>query len=301
MKPRRHGGAQSSLLAQIAAQAGEEALRRIGERFESGPLLNHLPYHDRAHTSGVIAKAERIADALGLGEHDRLLTTIAAAFHDTVQDWTMVCVEGGVVKRVRHTGANEVASAQEAAAFMRGTADAFEPEDYGTVAAAILATIPSWNPGYATVVHPFLVRESPLVAWAVALADLGSCGMAPEEFLGDGPQLFAEENLDIVQALATVQHAGEIDAPTQGQYRQRYLSWLIVQPDFARGRRAYLADAQIGALDTVQSEALGQLFCCYDESIQGAEAAVEEAQLLPFVTLMRQLHPGAFPGEPDDR
>lgn len=281
----------------LGAKASEQALALVRERFETGRVPSHMHYHNTVHTRGVIDKSLAIGAALGMTERELLLTTIAAAFHDTVQEWRAVAKDGGVVSRVRRAGANEVASAKEAIDCIHELGAPFTPEEMGVVASAILATIPGWGVAYNTVVQPFLTPDSHKVTRAVALADLGSSGMDPDMFLTDGPTLFAEENLDVMEALEQAQTASDIPADKQEAYRARYTGWLKIQPPFARGRQRYFAEVESAHLDTESKTRLDALFSRYDESIAAAEQAVERAEAADFVTLIRQLDPRAFPND----
>lgn len=284
-------------LKALGAKASEQALALVRERFETGQVPSHMHYHNTLHTQGVIDKSLAIGEALGMTERELLLTNIAAAFHDTVQEWSAVPKDNGAVNRVRYAGANEVASAKEAMDCIAGLGAPFTPEEKGLVAAAILATIPGWGVPYSTVIQPFLKPDSHKVVRAVALADLGSSGMDPDMFLTDGPTLFAEENLDVVEAVEAAQTAGDIPADKQDAYRARYVGWLKIQPGFARGRQRYFAEVESATLDDESKGRLEALFSRYDESIAAAEQALARAEAADFTTLMRQLNPKAFPGE----
>jgi hypothetical protein len=146
-----------------------------------------------------------------------LLTVIAAAFHDSVQRWMAVEGEGGVVTRKRLTGRDEVASAAEAVEAMAGLNVRFSPDECGIVASAIIGTIPGWDGEFSTVCQPFLI-EHPVIR-AVALADLGSAGMDPIMYRRDGPALFAEENLDLMEAIMSARRAGDVAGTNQQFYR----------------------------------------------------------------------------------
>jgi hypothetical protein len=176
-----------------------------------------------------------------------LLAIIAASFHDTVQRWVASEGEGGVVTRKRLTGRDEVASAAEAAEAMAALEIRFAPDEYGIVSSAIVGTIPGWDAEAATVSQPFLI-EHPVIR-AVALADLGSAGMDPVMYGRDGPALFAEENLDVMEAVMSAARASDIPEASQQVYRARYLAWLNVQPGFARGREYRLDNGELEGLD----------------------------------------------------
>ncbi len=281
-------------------RAGEEAIARamtlIQSRHESGRVPDHMYYHNWAHTAGVIERAQALGVAMGMSERHLLLTTIAAAYHDVVQRWVSVEHEGGVVLRQRLAGRDEVASAQEAVEAMQMFGVPFTPEERGIVASAIIATIPGWDGDANTVSQPFLVSH-PVVA-AVAIADLGASGMDSAMYFRDGPALFAEENLDLMQCVMSVRSASEIPLERQEIYRSRYLAWLGIQPGFARGRLHRMEIGELNGFAPEVRERIKSLFSRFDESIALSEAAVSRARTLDFVALMRQLDARAFPDDP---
>jgi hypothetical protein len=280
----------------IREAAADKALGLIRDRFEGGGTPKHMHYHNRVHTRGVIDKSLEIGAALGLSERELMITGIAAAFHDTVQDYAKVPKDNGAVNRVRFAGSNEIASAKEAMDWVAEAGAPLNPEEKGLIGAAILATIPGWGVPYSTVIQPFLKPDSHKIVRAVALADLGSSGMDPDMFLTDGPNLFAEENLDVTEALEKASSPDEIDEATQESYRARYIGWLKIQPGFARGRQRYFAEVESASLEGEDKERLQALFSRYEESIAAAEQALARAEAADFVTLMRQLDPKAFGG-----
>lgn len=288
--------AQAAELKRAEVQVVEKAIALIRQRHESGRVPDHMHYHNSEHTIAVIDRARAIGQALGMSDRHLLLTVIAAAFHDSVQRWMAVEGEGGVVTRKRLTGRDEVASAAEAVEAMAALEVRFTPDESGVVASAIIGTIPGWDAEAATVCQPFLI-EHPVIR-AVALADLGSAGMDPVMYRRDGPALFAEENLDLMEAIMSAQRASDIPATNQQFYRARYLAWLNVQPGFARGRESRLDNGELDGLEPQAHSRVRALFCHFDETVAEAEAAVAAAQTLEFVPLMRQLDPRAFPGEP---
>lgn len=288
-------GRAPSIYAAAEAKAEALALGVIRERFEGGQVPDHMHYHNSAHTAGVIARARAIGLAIDMPDRDLLLLVIAAAYHDIVQHWSPEHRDDGTVYRRRHAGRNEVASAYEAIEAMTELGVDFQPEEQGIVASAIIGTIPGWDHECATVVQPFLVEHG--VVRALALADIGSAGMDPAMYRLDGPNLFAEENLDIMEALSRARRRSDISEAEQEAYRGRYVTWLRVQPEFARGRRECLVNGELEGLDDAHKARVEALFCHFDESIAAAEAAARDAETLPFVQLMRQLDPDAFPDE----
>lgn len=290
-RPRR----APSIYAAAEAKAEAIALGVIRDRFESGRVPDHMHYHNSEHTAGVVARARAIGLAIDMSDRDLLLLVIAAAFHDIVQHWSPEQRDDGSVYRRRHAGRNEVASAYEAIEAMNELGVDFHPEEQGIVASAIIGTIPGWDHECATVVQPFLVEHG--VVRALALADIGSAGMDPAMYRLDGPNLFAEENLDIMEALHSARRGSDIGQADQDSYRGRYVAWLRVQPEFARGRRECLVNGELDGLDDGHKARVEALFCHFDESIAASEAAALDAETLPFVQLMRQLDPDAFPDE----
>ncbi len=287
--------APESELRNAERQIVERAVSLIRQRHESGRVPDHMHYHNSDHTMGVIERARAIGQALGMSERQLLLTVIAAAFHDTVQRWVALEGEGGVVTRKRLTGRDEVASAAEAAEAMASLEVRFAPDEYGIVSSAIVGTIPGWDSEAATVCQPFLI-EHPVIR-AVALADLGSAGMDPVMYGRDGPALFAEENLDLMEAVMAAERVSDIPQSSQEFYRARYLAWLKVQPGFARGREQRLENGELDGLEPAALARVRALFCRFDESVAVAEAAISAAKTLGFAALMRQLDSRAFPAE----
>lgn len=283
-------------LRKAERQVIDQAVALIRQRHESGRIPDHMHYHNSEHTIGVVERAQAIGQALGMSDRQLLLTVIAAAYHDTVQRWVAMEGEGGVVTRKRLTGRDEVASAAEAAEAMAGLEIRFTPDEYGIVSSAIVGTIPGWDNEASTVCQPFLI-EHPVIR-AVALADLGSAGMDPVMYGRDGPALFAEENLDLMEVVMAAERVSEIPEASQQFYRARYLAWLKVQPGFARGRENRLDNGELDGLDASAEARVRALFCRFEESVAVAEAAITAAQTLDFAPLMRQLDPRAFPAEP---
>jgi hypothetical protein len=285
-----------SSLDDAAEVAVERALELIRARHESGRVPDHMYYHNSAHTAAVVRRAEAIARAMDMPERHVLLTVIAAAYHDVVQRWAAAEMGDGIVLRRRLAGRDEVASAHEAVEAMAELGIDFSSEEMGIVASAIVATIPAWDGPSRTVAQPFLVHHP--VVTAVAIADLGAAGMEPDTFALDGPALFAEENLDLMAAVMAAGRAADIEESQQERFRSRYVEWLALQPDFARGRRQRMEEHELQGLESGVRDRVLALFSRFDESVALAEDAAARARELDFTSLMRQLDPRAFPGDP---
>ena len=136
------------------------ALTLIRSRYEGNedPAYN-MPFHCVAHSVGVVRRTGALLRAMGASEEELHLGLLAAAFHDTVQNWASSTAPDGRVLRQPFTGRNEADSVAEAVAWMCRTG-AFREEDYDLVAQAILTTIPGWDAAHQTVSQPRLTDAS---------------------------------------------------------------------------------------------------------------------------------------------
>jgi hypothetical protein len=257
------------------------ALTLIGSRFEANqdPAYN-LPFHCMAHTIGVIRRTGTLLRAMEASEEELHLGLLAAAFHDTVQNWAPSATPDGRILRRRFTGRNEADSAAEAVAWMH-RARVFDEEQYHLVTRAILATIPDWDAEHQTVSQPQLKHEASPVVRAVALADLGIAGMDGLPFLEKGDQLFREENPDLA-ALRRCLTCDDLGEGALEVCKARMLAWSRSQPAFARGRRALL-EKDLGNLRGAARKAVRSLFCHFETAIGVSEEAVRaRASLSPW-------------------
>ncbi len=275
-------------------RAFAHASQLIRERFEVGPSIDRLAYHNREHTEGVVRRARKIAEAMDLPAREKILVQIAASFHDTVQRWELTQKEDGAALRKRQTTTNELASADEAVAWMKKQADArFTNEECAIVHAAIRVTIPVWNEVYGTVYQDALRPESHPVVRAVALADIGSSGMEPSVFQKEGDWLFAEQEIDIIKAIRNAQSSEDISPEKQTQYLERYRAWIKSQIGFAQGRQALFED-ELGDLDEASTDRVRHLFAHFAEGIEAAEENSKIAEKCTFEQMARRLVPTAF-------
>jgi hypothetical protein len=280
----------------VADAAALKARTIIAERYENKTKPYQLYFHVNSHTDVVCSRAVALCKAMELSDWEIVLAITAACFHDVAQKWSEVYANGFLM-RDRWIDESEAASAEEAFDFMSSVHDVqFMPQDMEIVGAAIIATIPRWSEEHQTTIQPYLDNESHRVVRAVALADLGSAGMDPDRFLQEGPLLFAENNIGIMQELADVKVVSDLDLKRQSVLREHYVAWLESQVAFAKGRKALL-DSELDGLDLKAKAKIKALFCHFDESIALAEAAVTQAMTIDFVQLMRQLQLDVFPDE----
>lgn len=279
----------------VTRRAFETAMMLLKERFEDVPEIDRLAYHSSAHTFGVVTRAMKIASMLGLTEHERVLVFVASVFHDTVQESETQTDEDGCLRRVRFSGMNELMSAMDAVSFMQSDSYAFTSLDYSVVSHAIIGTTPWWSTDYGTVIQPMVNEQSHIASRVLALADIGEAGMDSEAFLRSSYTLFAEDNIGIVTHVRSVQYASEVNHDQQVLYRKRLLDWLSAQCEFVLGRRSLLIK-ELSRLGDPRWKIKKELFNQFDLSLRGALKNLEDARKQDFKTLMRRLHPDAFPG-----
>lgn len=283
----------SQLERTLVGRAYNTATSRIAERYENGPELDRLPYHNREHTDGVLRRARSIAQAIGLNKHDQWLVEIAAAFHDVVQEWE-AADRDGIMVRVRKVGSNESKSAEEAVAWMREQKSKyFKEEDYEIVREAIMATVPTYDAERRTVTQDALKSATHPVVRAVALADIGSAGMEPDIFSAEGNSLFLEDHIGLVTAISAAKTVADIPEGDQQKYLERYRKWIASQVAFLEGRKALL-DSELGDLSEGAQEHVRALFSHFDESRAFAQRHREFAESCTFEEMIGRLMPMAF-------
>lgn len=282
------------------------ALAVVKERFENASnMMDNLSFHNVHHTEGVIRRFDLIMNTLKdidplYTERGHKVGRFAAANHDTVQRWEPNTVvgqgqdEGGLTKtmRKRFVGANETASLKEALAFLEkvnkeaGT-EIFTDSDLKMVEEAINVTVPGFDMEKGTVVQPSLTPESSLITRAVALADISTAGIdGPEAYLAEGDALFREENLDIAEAVKSVETLSE---QQKNFYRERMLKWGAGQIKFAEGRKSLLEDELLVHYPDSTHEVLRTLFGRYDDSIAAEHERTERRKAMNFEELAEDM------------
>lgn len=286
---------------QYASKAVNEAIEIIRKNFEGqdNPVEN-LDFHNSRHTIAVVIRTIEILRAMQRGgtaiESKHFLEAIiAAAFHDTVQDYEVIEIkENGFKKKVRAraVGENERKSSQLAGEFMKrvnsqtGTI-IFDEDSIRRVEEAINATVPGFDQEKKIVYQPNLKNNSHPVVKAVALADLGTAGMGDyEEFKQDGDALFREENIDITETLHNPLR--RISDKEKEYYRQRMIAWSKSQASFAEGRMTRFETEIEGLPDNAKME-LRQLFANFGNTIAGARTTALTRENMTFEDLARDM------------
>lgn len=242
----------------------EDARTIIETNFEQNPDYRfNLPYHNWLHSLKVRRRGATIIDVLKFKDsqsvslEDKVLTELAAIYHDTVQNWTE---ENG--RRVMHTGENERESAKLALAFMDSTL-LFSKDQKAAVKDAILTTQPGWQDG--TVIQPLLTPSCGIVTWAVAMADTRGCLIdGPLSFVPEGDALFREINMDIMATLVE-KGPNRISGRDQRKYRDRMFAWMDGQIKFVEGAQRRL-DRDLTCVRESARNEVGKLFDQGDNS-----------------------------------
>ena len=297
---------------QLIARA-EDHLRA---KFEERGGNEDLNYHRTQHTADVRRNAREILQAMKDGgadvsERDMIVVEVAAAAHDLVQEWRerdarfqpitperfasdeetaakAAEQRKGPVMRQRFAKFNERASVAMMLEWIQeqeteNEEKTFRTEDLKKIMEAVKATVPDFDPKFATVQNLVKLRRekdastgqmavaervkpteaSPIVR-AVAMADLSSAGRNPDRFLAEGDELFVEENIDM----------RDIDPSTltekqRNDYKARIVGWSKSQANFARGRKV-MFELEIGGLPTEAKKNLRKMFS-FETSIRRAE------------------------------
>lgn len=266
------------------------ALTLVGKRYEDNANPeDDLPFHNVKHTEGVIRRTALLLRAMRAEERTIQIGRLAAAFHDTVQNWEPNPGPDGKVMRKRFAGANEAASAAEAVAWMRQYPEVFTTEDCALVTEAIMATVPGWDPEAKTVYQPNLKADSHPVVRAVALADLGTGGIDGRDFAKEGDPLFREENLDIAVAIRNAKSRADVPTDRQEAYKARMLGWSRSQAGFVRGRKQRL-ELELGNLDAILKDRVRSiLFTSFEKAALAADELVTQRENLPFWEVAREM------------
>lgn len=292
---------ENVFLEQCVKAGVEEALKIVETSFEKAEFeRDNMDFHQSAHTRNVAERARLILSTIHLANpesvsgRDVLLGELAGAFHDTVQLYKEDAVPDGVFTKLirkRFTSFNERASGDLAIAFAakineKNDRKIFSTADENKLLEAVDATVPGYDREKETVIQPNLKASSSLVARAVALADLGSAGMAgAENFLKDGNALFREENLDIADAL---KNPGDINDDKKKYFRKRMLDWSKSQIKFAEGRKSLL-DTELVGIPNEAREKVKTLFNKFDDSIEGARKCAEKREGMSLEELVKDM------------
>lgn len=212
-----------------------------------------LDFHDIEHTKKVVERYRYIIQTLNYldihigNNREVMLGEVGAAFHDVVQDFEEERKEENYnstkfikIRRKRKVGSeaggNEYESAEVAIKFLHEKLADFSDDDASTIREQILVTVPEFRQNEG-VVQVNLNEQSSVTARALAMADLGTSGMEPENFVVDSDKLFREDNIDIMRAIGAMNEGGWISDEQQAYFKSRMLAWCKIQIDFPEERK----------------------------------------------------------------
>ena len=283
------------------------ALERVKKHADGESGNRRLEYHTEQHTLSVIARYKKIlafirAAGVFVDERDEQIGELAAAFHDTIliQEEEDVIDQSeefkGKKKRVYApmNGTNESAGGELAKLYMQKVNEerpgVFMEADIEKIKGQILATKAFYDKDTHTFIQPNLTPESSLTERALALADLGACGMAgPEEFLSEGDALFREENLDIMDEINLFRSGADIEEEQQEYFRSRMRQWSEEQIAIAEGRKA-MFDHDLSGLDPKAQHILKtKVFTKFDATIYAAKQRSEKRQRMSFMEVAQDM------------
>ena len=268
----------------IVSEGVSHALSKIRENFEFDfKSVKNLPYHNTEHTINVIRRANLILNTIHkfdptlVTKRDISVGILAAAFHDIVQNWTIV--DG---KRKRTPGESEALSAEKLEKFMREM-NVFSEEDIFNGKNAILATIPSFDLDLGTVYQPHLTKDSTPISLAVALSDINTAGIdGPSQFLDEGDRVLREENPNLLESI----YSDTASENEQTEIKAKLIGGAAFQINFAQGRKK-LFEKEIDHLPKELKEIMSDLFDKFDLSISEAKRAVEKRKSMSYATLLK--------------
>ncbi len=270
---------------------------------------NGLTFHNVEHTEGVVARYRNILDkfksyGIEISDREAAIGEVGCWFHDVVQDYVIDKKEEAfeykgqnhtfeVIRRKRKLGNNEEESALAAINFLHEKfGSRLNPSDEQLIMNQIMSTVPKFDPDK-IVVQERLGNESRHIDFALALADLGTSGMQPGEFIADGDKLFMEDNLDIGMAIAGLPEV-EIDEAKQEFYKQRMLKWSESQCKFPAKRREQvrieLAKIEVFASDPRKLEqCMNELFPGFDTAADLMSCRLKDRKEMSFQKLAKDM------------
>lgn len=286
----------------FAEQGIEQAIVLLRQRFENpSDPKNQLEFHNTEHTENVIQNTEFILEEIKkvapelVTDRDIARAKLYAAFHDAVQEWEENHTEDGAdvkVTRKRFIEENETASFKELSEYMKAVnmeekEQVFTEEDFTLGQQAIMGTVPGFDVENKTVYQPNVSKKTPLIARAIALADLGTAGISGgDNSSTEGDRLFREENLDVKEALSDFANMTEVQ---KEHYKNRMLNWTRFQVSFIEGRKNRLEQEINGLPEVAQSALKNNVFTKFDESISTAEKIIERREGMTFNELAHDM------------
>lgn len=297
-------GIKEEKLIEVTNGLVAKGLALLDQRF-SPNSENPQIFHVKKHSEDVLRRGQFLVSLVNkimpgfvsLVQLQRLRT--AAAFHDSIQDYSVE--NPGTIKevRIRKRGPNEEGSGQEASSEMRNIneitgEEVFNNQDQSIVSKAVSnGTFVEWDGGLGTVVQTRVSKESSLEEKFMALIDIGGAGMdGAEQYILEGNAEFRELKIGITrvitQALSLEDGLSKISAEDREYISKEIRSWLAdSQVRFVQGRQRRL-ETELGWFDNEQVEEglRREGFTKFEESIKAAQERAEFAKTSTFHQLL---------------
>ncbi len=302
---------------EVANEIKETERDMSAEYGRLAPQEKRLAYHNEDHTfKDVLRRANILLNTIdtalratgkpGISERDMCSAQLFVAYHDKVMETTIEEKEDGSRIRRRHSPANELNSVVSLTNKMEETNERlgsvlYTAADRRGAASGISVTVPTFQEG--TVRQLELNNRSPLIAIAIAMADIGGAGMdGPKQLFKEASALFFEDNPDITEKVLAAQLSSAEDSRKES-YKQRIISWFKSQGSFVRGRQECFRE-ELDFLPKEARMAVGNLFNRFDDSIASADSIAAEFERLSLEGIIERMKPGLaifYPEVPDGK
>lgn len=315
-------GSERAVSTQEFLQISEGLLPRVFNihEKENGSSSNHPQIFHRADVAGshVQAAVTRVGRSIDVIKEvaPELITLIQEGrtkLFVALHDWKQECGikdEGTIREQIeRRRARNETHTADWGVRFMRSVNDGagkmiFVYEDTQICRAVLDATITTWDDALGTVVQKQVGVQSPIEVKLAGLADIGSAGEDPEQFIREGNWEFQEVRTGITRAIAQApsdENGVPILSPEDAEYvRQQIMAWLPDQVRWAEGRKSR-QDIEIGYFqdERVIRALKEKVYNKFDQSISKAKERASDLENKSFEELLILI--GYLPAKPSPR
>lgn len=249
-------------------------------------------YHNVDHTLTVMRRTRMILEYVRalypdlVADRDIDRGYIASAWHDSEQEG-----EERDGMWVRFAPQNEYRSGFGAIEAMRMAAPfrgepSYTQDDMDSVMIAVCHSVPAWDVHNRTVYQPLLSAQSPMVARALAYADIGSALLdGPAALIADSNNLFIEDNIGIVSSV----RSGNVDSHEKEAIRRRIVAWTRLQVGFVMGRLNRLDQELAGLPEDLQGHLKKDVFVYRDEPLIAAAMQLRNRKDMPYDEIVKDV------------
>ncbi len=263
-------------------------LDSIEKRYGEKDVETQCFYHRRPHTELIMNRAEGVLRAFSnISEVAIQRARFVALLHDVINDFKLEQSQktGREIKKALwKDNENRTIDVVQALLDLPELSAVIPQDEKGKIVTMIKSTEPAFDQGFGFY-QPY-IGDLPLEQRVVAMVDIGSAGMQPDQFLKDGALLFRERQLWMERILKEKRSLTEDE---KHDIRIEILDALEAQVTFAK-RFKELHQQDLQALSSPRSQedasklsdqdtqTLEIFFQGYHESIKTAENRVNEAK-----------------------